>query len=129
MKVYVSGTSKRVSLANEVMQHLQDEGHCVTLDWTIDIPNEDSMDAEQLAARAASTINAVNEADVLVLLMTKEMRSVGAMVEVGAALGGGTPVLVAELEQGFDHFFNYHPLVWRAHSIAGIMKQLFAMKG
>jgi nucleoside 2-deoxyribosyltransferase len=129
MKIYVAGTSKRPELANEVMQRLQDEGHEVTFDWTIDIPNEDSMDAEELSQRASASIEAVRKADALVLLMTKEMRSVGAMIEVGVALGNGKNVLVAELEQGFSHFFSYHPQVWRAHSVAGVMKQLVAIEG
>jgi hypothetical protein len=129
MKVYVSGTSKRADLANEVMQRLQDEGHIITMDWTIDIPSEDTMDADQLAARAEKAVSAVCEAGAVVLLITKEMRGVGSMIEVGAALGKGIPVLVAELEEGFDHFFSFHPLVWRAHSVAGIMKQLVAIEG
>jgi hypothetical protein len=128
MKVYVSCASERADLANEVMQHLQDEGHAVTFDWTIDISNEDSMDSEELAARAGKAVMSVLASDVLVLLVTKDMHSRGSMIEVGIALGKDIAVLVAELEEGFRHFFSYHPKVWRAHSVMGIVKQLSAME-
>jgi nucleoside 2-deoxyribosyltransferase len=128
MKVYVSGTSKRAELANEVMQRLQDAGHEITFDWTIDIPNEGDMDAEEMARRAEMAINAVKAADAVVLLITKEMRGVGSMVEIGVALGNDKVVLVAELEEGFNHFFSFHPNVWRAHSMTGVMKQLVAIE-
>jgi hypothetical protein len=129
MKIYVSCSSKRSDLANEVMQKLEEVGHNVTLDWTVDVPNEDGMGSEELADRADKAIDAVMDANVLILLMTDEEQSVGAMIEVGAALGNRIPVLVAELEKGFDHFFGFHPLVWRAHSIAGIMRQILMLNG
>lgn len=128
MKVYVSCASDRADLANAVMQRLQDEGHEVVFDWTIDIANEDSMDSEELAERAQKGIDSVIASDVLLLLVTKDMRSRGSMIEVGVALGTNTPVIVAELEEGFDHFFSYHPKVWRAHSVLGALKQFHAME-
>jgi hypothetical protein len=127
MNIYVAGTSKRTDLANEVMNILRGKGHTITLDWTVDIANEAEMSADELAARAAKSISGVCKAEAFVLLITKEMRSVGSMIEIGAALGNDIPVLVAELEEGFDHFFSYHPLVWRAHSLTGIVMQLEAM--
>ena len=128
MNIYVAGTSKRTDLADEVMNILRSKGHTITLDWTVDIANEGEMSADELAARAAKSISGVCKAEAFVLLITKEMRSVGSMIEIGAALGNDIPVLVAELEEGFDHFFSYHPLVWRAHSLTGIVLQLEAME-
>jgi hypothetical protein len=128
VNVYVAGTSKRTDLASSVMNTLRSHGHSITLDWTVDIENEGEMSADELAARAAKSVSGVCKAEALVLLITKEMRSVGSMIEIGVALGNDIPVLVAELEDGFNHFFTYHPLVWRAHSITGVVTQLAAME-
>lgn len=104
LAVYVAGPSAEIARCEAMIEALRAEGIRVTHDWPAVMRGHARPDGELepsiLAAEAEADLEGVRSAD-LVIVLTHERwtagpgTSAGAMLEAGAALGLGIPVLVA----------------------------------
>ncbi len=103
LKVYVAGAAiERAHRAIPVMRALREQGVQITHDWAVDMQqysNAENSDADvpdDVRKRCATLdMNAVRQADFVLLLAANERGSSGSWVELGLALAFGVPVIVA----------------------------------
>ena len=110
-RVYVAGKFGSTK-PKDIIRSLEDQGHFVTYDWTgeaIPKPFLGDAQAPYSAAAAHRMVQAVRKSDALLLL--SDNRAFGAMVEFGAALAYGIPVLIVLPHDGRQSVFMAHPLV------------------
>lgn len=106
MKFYVAGKFQDRRNVRKLMDKIQDLGHTITYDWTVDEENAEGYPVQ-------NTINdamGVKVCDVLVCRFIKKNMYRGALVELGIALGLGKRIYVIGHEADACIFTN-HPNV------------------
>jgi nucleoside 2-deoxyribosyltransferase len=108
-RYYVATRKDRTADAEALANALQAHGWERTLDWS----DRTNVGPERYPETAADEIQAVREADVLVVLLPG---GYGTHVEIGAALALETPVILhapdrKTLETPYPCVFHYHPRV------------------
>lgn len=103
MKVYVAAKWEERNRAREVMFRLVEAGHTITYDWTVQ--------EQESGYQAEADIDGVVKANAYVGVFEKDLNYVGALIELGAALGIGIPVYVIGNAQVTKSMFFKHELV------------------
>ena len=106
-RFYLSTRKDRGTQATELLEALKGQGWQRTFDWA----NQNSLAADGYAEMALAEIEAVREADVLIVLLPG---GYGTHVEIGAALALGKPVVLhapdrKTLDTPYPCVFHYHP--------------------
>lgn len=101
MKFYVATKWEERARARQIMSQLIDAGHTITYDWT--------MQEQESGLQAQADLNGVIEADVLVFIAEQDLNYKGALIEIGAALGQGMPVVVIGDAPITETMFFKHP--------------------
>jgi len=104
MKAYVAAPSSDLDSARMLMAEVRDAGFEITHDWTVGFEDETPADYRE---RSKLDIDGVIAADVLIA-DCRILRRGGPLIEIGAALGVGVPVVSIG---GFHVFFENHPSV------------------
>lgn len=123
---YLAGSTKELERVERVKTVLLYQGHSLTFDWAgaegeVRMGDgDDTWDHAPLAARDLSQkeVNAVMDADVLILLCPPRGRGLGCYLETGVALGNDIDVWVSHERPGTerDSVFWHHPAVtWRGY--------------
>lgn len=129
MKIYVSCPSKDWQKAREIILYINNFDYDITDDWTTDIKaGEDSFTPATLKKRTEEVISAVTEAEVVVLVVTKNLVTTGCAIEVGAALSHNIQIIVLDPENQFNHFFSYHRLFKKVKNFELVMLELDKFK-
>lgn len=105
MNIYVAGKWEEMARVREVQAQLRAVGHRITHDWT-------SYQSDSPRDQAICDLTGVRCADVLVLIVEKDLRYAGAWVEMGIAIGRGIPVYVLGTAGDQNIFMNL-PRVYR----------------
>jgi hypothetical protein len=124
LDIYLAGSTKELERVERVKTVLLYQGHSLTFDWAgaegeVRMgEGDDTWDHAPLAARDLSQkeVNAVMDADVLILLCPPRGRGLGCYLETGVALGNDIDVWVSHERPGTerDSVFWHHPAVaWR----------------
>ena len=107
-RFYIATRKDRESLANAISQKFEAHGWRRTFVWTA---QDGSSSADQYRIVAQSELNAIRDADVLIVLLPG---GYGTHVEIGAALVLGKPVIIHSpdhetLNTPYACVFHYHP--------------------
>lgn len=103
MVIYCAGKWEEKERAREVMLQLIQAGYVISYDWTA-YEQESSKQAE-------ADINGVLGADIFVGIFEKDLNYLGALIEMGAALGLGMPCYIIGDAPVTKSLFFQHPLV------------------
>lgn len=106
-RFYLATRKDRETQANAISESLQREGWERTFVWT----GQDGNDAGHYATVAQQELNAIKNADVLIVLLPG---GYGTHVEIGFALALGKPVILhapdrETLDTPYPCIFHYHP--------------------
>lgn len=113
-KVYVAAKFIDNDQVKEVYKELRACGHTVSFDWT-GHTKEDAT-AEVKSRWADECMVGVRDCDTLIAVFVNERHQRGAMIEIGAALGQGKPVIIVGTMES-SSVMLCHPLVTRVDSI------------
>jgi hypothetical protein len=105
IRVYVAAPSSDLDAARELMATVRDAGFEITHDWTVGLEGEVVSD---WPLRCQLDINGVIHAEVVIADVRRRLNNGGPLIEIGAALGAGIPVVSVG---SFHRFFEAHPLV------------------
>jgi hypothetical protein len=121
MKIYLSGASKNIELCEQYRDQLLAAGHTLAHDWMKGIRDHGGVsdadtDRYQQKKIAQIDLRAATECQIFWLLLpTVEIHTIGAWVELGAALTSNTsPVIIVSgpwrsiFETLADHRFSDH---------------------
>ena len=127
MKFYVASKFENQKKVREIYEKLRKNGHEITVDWTKSDNEKAMKDPETAKKYSERDVNGVKDADVFVLLPTKEPGK-GMYVELGTAimlnLLAGKPKIFVAGEENTKSIFYFHPVVSRVNSIEDIIKEL-----
>lgn len=128
VKFYVAAKWQDRPIVHQVYQILKSFGHEITLDWTDhELPNESQMKQSQinnfLSMWAEKDIIGVQNCDLLIALFMEPRHQRGAMVEVGAALGLGKPILIIGHAEDSSTLLR-HPLCMHLDDLEDLNKWL-----
>lgn len=112
LNVYVAAKFIDREQVREIHSLLRKMGHTVALDWT----NHEKDSLMDKVHWATEDINGVRNCDVLIAVFIQERHQRGAMIEIGAALGLGKPVIIAGNAENSSTLLN-HPLVTKKKDI------------
>ncbi len=129
MKLYVATGFERADKASEVMEALRSLGHTITFDWTVYRPmvlDGWKPDPEQLEGIASEEVEAVKDADALIVLLPGGK---GTHVELGVALAMRKPVCIFGDEARSVPFYLHSSVVFRGSPReAGQLAQIATLK-
>lgn len=110
---------RRNRWVEQLIRTLLDAGHTITFDWTV-CPKVPSYEEDPELCRSISIdeVNAVKEADILILLDFH--KGVGMYIEAGVALASDIPVYVVSPHSPRSMFF-LHPLVTLVQSVEEVL--------
>lgn len=108
-KAYIATKWENRARAAELAEILEQYGWEITRKWWA-YPSFEVVTPEYQQAEAIDDIAAVRAADVVYVIMEKDLPYRGAWAEFGAALAFGKPVFVIG-EEAKKCVFAYHPLV------------------
>jgi len=104
MNAYVAAPSSDITSARRLIAEVRDAGFEITHDWTVEFESESTEDYRK---RSKLDIDGVVRSDV-VIADCRRLKTGGPLIEIGAALGAGIPVVAIGL---LHPFFRFHPLV------------------
>lgn len=113
MKVYVAGKFEDRENIRSIYHILKQYGHTIALDWTNHEHPKSDKEQEQWAI---ADIEGVKQCDTLIAIFSKDYRYRGALIEVGAALALGKPVIIIGSNENSSTLLH-HPLVTKLDSI------------
>lgn len=127
MKIYLATTGHKLKRAQALMDVVRKRGHEITHDWTLGFSLESNINSHELLSRVLDDIRGVVDADVLIVVMQNRMSvdMTGTAIEIGVAIGAKKPVMVAEEECRFDHFFSNHPGITCYKSLDCVLDVLY----
>lgn len=128
MKIYVASRTENRKKVSEIHEKLKKKGCKITTDWTKHKNIKPyKKNPEKSKEYSEEDINGVRDADVLILLTTKES-SKGMYIELGAAiilkLLTGKPEIFIVGDYNTESIFYFHPVVNRVNSIEDVIKKL-----
>lgn len=97
----------------EIMALLKEKCHEITHDWTVE-----TVESRQCVL---NDINGVKAADALIVVLEQDLKYVGTLMEIGAALALGKPVYVLGDAPITNYMFFRHPLVRKIKSLEEIL--------
>lgn len=124
MKVYVASKAENYPEVRLVMRALEDAGHTITHDWTVQVETAGPMPQNIVYRRecAHQDEQGVRECDVFVLIMHKGVT--GALIEFGMALALDKRVfIIADLENlpVETIFLDSTEITWHSPSMFAII--------
>lgn len=90
MKIYVGGSSEELVQIRLIMKILQLRGHTITFDWTQCF----SWKSPDLTENARLDLEAIREADLVLLVFERNRNYQGTHTEMGIALALGKEVII-----------------------------------
>jgi hypothetical protein len=131
IKVYVAGKFQDRLKLREVMAELRGEGFTVTHDWTFE--DEGSVTKDELPGYlrkcALLDLQGVRDANFVLLFGHPELK--GALIEAGAALALGTPVLVIDVDKCAYNIFTrlFVPMQSVSYAVTWMREVVRAARG
>lgn len=116
MKIYVAGKTHDYMIVRGLQLVCQQNGHTITSDWTQaverhGVEHETELPTpEQQASYAQADINAVAEADLVIMLYHEDW--LGSLIELGAALGLGKRVWIIGEPKRISVFWHHPNIEW-----------------
>lgn len=126
MRFYVAAKYCDRDAVRIVYGDLIDRGHSITCDWTNhDIYPEDAP-LEKKAEFAIDDIEGVRNADAVIAIFIEERHQRGALIEIGAALALGKPVMIVGEHEASSTLLQ-HPLITRFKTIGDVYESIDAL--
>lgn len=116
MNVYVAGRHR--AAVSFIQSELRGAGHSIAYDWTLGFPGERTAKTAQRELDAAANADAT----VLVCEVREGQHLLGALIEAGAALSHGKPLILYRPQ--VDSIFWLLPNVYPVESPLGIFMAL-----
>lgn len=128
MKLYIAARFTEKEEVRRIYALLQEQGHEITVDWTIHEPIKPyDQHPEKAHDYALEDLQGVMDCDVFVLL-TSEQTGSGSAGELGAAIASqtlvGKPKIYFVGEQMGNNCFYFHPTVKRMETIEDVLADL-----
>lgn len=113
MKIYVASKFENKEVVREVYKQLKENEFKITCDWTNHQKTSDKKPKHILKKQAIEDYQGICDADILLFLPPGGK---GTHIEIGIAMGKGTPVVIIGNVVKENGFYN-HPLVQKYNTI------------
>ena len=123
MKIYVAAKYCDRDAVRVVYDDLRKNGHEITCDWTDHNIYTEDAPLEKKSSFAADDIDGVRNADAVIALFIEERHQRGALIEIGAALGLGKPVMIVGDHEASSTLLQ-HPLITRYQHIGHVYAKI-----
>jgi len=128
MKIYIAGSSKRIEYVREVMNTFREANFEITCDWTKNVQQsakDPSLfdDEAWCESMAVKDLNAIEEAEAIVVLIYPSHTSRGTYFEMGYATKLGLPIFIVGGNRD-DVIFHNLPNVTLYDTISEVMLEL-----